>query len=179
MSALYKIEQAKTILGSVNAPALCYINMAEPIVEDERAKTLMIDAHLPGHLYLVVNSRWAEMMDLSDLAKVLYIEASRIALHHVTKRAVDNRFNLLSSDIICYAMARGCLTLAGTSFPDALDKSKANIYYEQGKLLYKNETGKEWDDDCDYHEKVAMWMERAANQSSGGEGDEDSDSGDG
>lgn len=179
MSALYKIEQAKTILGSVNAPALCYINMAEPLVEDDRTKTLMIDAHLPGHLYLVVNSRWAEMMDLSDLAKILYIEASRIALHHVTKRAVDNRFNLLSSDIICYSMARGCLTLTGTSFPDALDKSKSSIYYEQGKLLYKNETGKEWDDDCDYHEKVAMWMERAANQSGDGEGDEDSDSGDG
>ena len=51
MSALYKIEQAKTILGSVNAPALCYINMAEPLVEDDRTKTLMIDAHLPGHLY--------------------------------------------------------------------------------------------------------------------------------
>ncbi|GEM_PF-6090901 len=172
MSALYKIEQAKMLLGSVNAPALCYINMAQPLIEDDRTKTLMLDAHMPGQLYLVANSRWVDMMDLSDLAKVLYIEASRIALHHVTKRAVDNKFNLLSSDIICYAMARGCLTLTGTSFPDALDKSKANVYYEQGKVLYKNETGKEWDGDCDYHEKVAMWMERAANNSDGGDPDD-------
>ena len=172
MSALYKIEQAKMLLGSVNAPALCYINMAQPLIEDDRTKTLMLDAHMPGQLYLVANSRWVDMMDMSDLAKILYIEASRIALHHVTKRAVDNKFNLLSSDIICYSMARGCLTLAGTSFPDALDKSKANIYYEQGKVLYKNETGKEWDGDCDYHENVAMWMERAANNSDGGDPDD-------
>lgn len=173
MSALYKIEQAKMLLGSVNAPALCYINMAQPQIEDDRTKTLMLDAHMPGQLYLVANSHWVDMMDMSDLAKILYIEASRIALHHVTKRAVDNKFNLLSSDIICYSMARGCLTLTGTSFPDALDKSKANVYYEQGKVLYKNETGKEWDGDCDYHEKVAMWMERAANNSDGGDSDED------
>lgn len=172
MSALYKIEQAKMLLGSVNAPALCYINMAQPLIEDDRTKTLMLDAHMPDQLYLVANSRWVDMMDMSDLAKILYIEASRIALHHVTKRAVDNKFNLLSSDIICYSMARGCLTLTGTSFPDALDKSKANIYYEQGKVLYKNETGKEWDGDCDYHENVAMWMERAANNSDGGDPDD-------
>ena len=48
MSALYKIEQAKMLLGSVNAPALCYINMAQPLIEDDRTKTLMLDAHMPG-----------------------------------------------------------------------------------------------------------------------------------
>jgi len=175
MSALSKIEQAKVILGSVNPAAMCYINMAHPIVEDDRTATLMLDAHIPGELYLVANSGWVNRMDMSDLAKILYIEASRIALQHVTKRAVDNKFNLLSSDIICYSMARGCLTLNGTSFPDSLDRSKANIYYEQGKVLYKHETGNEWTDECDFHERVAMWMERAANNSDDGDADPDSD----
>lgn len=176
MSALEKIEKAKLLLGSVNAPAMCYINMAHPIIEDDRTNTIMLDAHMPGQLYLVANSRWVDMMEMSDLAKVLYIEASRIALQHVTKRAVDNKFNLLSSDVICYSMARGCLTLSGTSFPDALENSKASVYYEQGKELYTKETGKEWNDDCEFHERVAMWMERAANQSSDGDDDEDDES---
>lgn len=157
---LYKLLQAKLELGSINSAALCYINLAQPIIDNERTNTMRLDTSRPGCIVLRINSSWLDCIHISDLTKLIYIEASRIALQHVTIRDTHTVANLPSSDIICNRFSDGGLMLSGCSFSEAMKVSGISEWYASAKKLYEAETNSSWIVEDETLERNCYWMNR-------------------
>lgn len=172
---LYKLLQAKLELGSINPAALCYINLATAIADDEGTKTLRLDSTHPGSIKLRVNPIWLNDIHISDLTKIIYIEASRIALQHITSRDTKSKANLPASDIICTRFSEGGLMLSGCSFVEAMKVSGINELYDKAKALYEKEAQCEWNVDDETLERDCYWMNRVIENDNSVGGNSDSE----
>lgn len=157
---LYKLLEAKLELGSINPAALCYINLAIASIDDENTSTMRLDSTRPGSIRLFINSKWLDMVHISDLTKLIYIESSRIALQHITLRDTHTEANLTASDIICNRFSEGALMLSGCSFMDAMEASGIYKWYKEAKDLYEKDTETPWNVEDETLERLCYWMNR-------------------
>ena len=169
-----KLEKAIMQLGNSSVSAYQFFELADRQIVDDPKETCRSGIFSRSERITVIFGKdWLNRILVEDLTQILWVEATRIALQHVTVRRQPNTVaqGFSSDSIVIPSFTIEGEMLAAYTFLPAVN-AQYTEFYENAKKTYKHDTTLDWPKrDEENYEFNYLWIDKAMPKSGESEGE--------